>query len=169
MTRRRLGLIILIPVEVVALLWLGVTVYEFPHRLFTHRNHRIFGWIWQDVPIRTDGSWRFEADTEGLLCRWDLDLNNYSQSDTVVLSEVMYTLKDRAGRELVRATQAVYDHSSRSGGQAAPHPRIGPGETVRAIYSFPLPASSAIRVAHAHIRLAAKRIAGASEPQDDRD
>lgn len=156
MTRGRTVLILLIPVEILILFWLGSTFREYPHRLLTRRKHDIAGWIWQDVPLRVDGSWRFLKANGTLTCQWELGVNNYSRSDTVRLSEVIYILRDRHGAEIARERHAVYQDAQ--SGRLPSHParEIGPGQTLLVRHVFPIETDRATLVAQAHIELAAE-------------
>lgn len=157
MTRSRLVLIVLIPIEIAILYWLGSTFYRYPHRLFTYRSHEIYGWIWQDVPIRIDGSWQFSEAGDRLVCKWDLALNNYSYSDTVRVYQVIYAFKSRAGTELVRRRQTAHMTEER-GDPPQPYLVIAPTNTAHLHYTFSIDNDNAILVAHAYISLSAERI-----------
>jgi hypothetical protein len=155
LTKGRVALILLIPVEILLLYWLGTTLYEYPHRILTYRNHEIQGWIWRTVPVRVDGSWRFLEANGALTCQWELEVNNYSTSDTVRLSEVIYILRDRHGTEIASETQSVKRGSGHSAVPSRPYSEIGPGQTLTVHHLFPLLWDKAIRVAHADVKLAA--------------
>lgn len=157
MRRGRLILLALIPIEIAILYWLGGTFYRYPHRLFTCRRHGIYGWIWRDVPIRIDGSWQFGQAGDSLACVWDLELNNYSRSDTVRLYQIVYAFTNRAGNELVAHLQASYPATGTSG-PAVSCLVIPPNETACLKHSFGMDKDKVILVAHAHIRLSAERV-----------
>jgi hypothetical protein len=158
MRRGRIVLLVLLPVEIVLLYWLGSTFHSYPHRFLTGRRHSIYGWIWQDVPIRVDGWWKFDEAGDSLVCRWELEAKNYSASDTVRLYRVIYSLKGRGGDELIRE-----DLPARPAGGPADEPSeiylvIPPARTAGIQHAFPADREIGFRVAHAHIRLSADRL-----------
>ena len=156
MTRGRTVLILLIPAEILILFWLGSTFYRYPHKLLTCRKHDIAGWIWQDVPLRVDGSWRFLKADDAFTCQWELAVNNYSRSDTVKLSDVIYILRDRQGAEIGREKLAVPQEGISAGALSLPTREIGPGQTLLVRHKFQVEKDKATLVAHAHIELAAE-------------
>jgi hypothetical protein len=156
MTKRRLILLLLIPIEIAVLYWLGSTFYRYPHKLFTYRRHGIHGWIWQDVPLRIDGSWQFRGEEDRLLCGWDLKLSNYSRSDTIRLHQIIYTLRDRSGAKIIQHTQTT---GWPAGAVDPSHGSmvVRPSRTVNLHHAFPVDEKAMVLIANAYIGLSAER------------